>query len=144
MLSCADARAALLEADLAALDGAAASALAAHLRACPACRAAADRILVVTAALREERARGPLPPLDAAISRARARGAAARRRRRAAWAALPVLAAAGVAGVLLTRPPAGTPLAPAAPVPPPLVESAAGRVAVFTTDNPTIVVVWQF
>jgi hypothetical protein len=28
--------------------------------------------------------------------------------------------------------------------PPPLVESPAAKVAVFTTDNPNIVVVWQF
>jgi hypothetical protein len=68
------------------------------------------------------------------------------RRQRIRWGLAPLLAAAGIGAVLLLRPglPDGDPIAARAERVPPLVESAARNVAVFTTDNPTIVVVWQF
>jgi hypothetical protein len=55
-------------------------------------------------------------------------------------------AAAGLAAILILRDGAepGRPLLPRTAAAPPLVESAPGHVAVLTTDNPAIVVVWQF
>jgi hypothetical protein len=64
-----------------------------------------------------------------------------------------MLAAAGIAAVFLARrsdlglpsaPTAAAPAASGASTAPPIVASAAENVAVFTTANPNIVVVWQF
>jgi predicted anti-sigma-YlaC factor YlaD len=146
MMTCGEARDALLAADLTELDGSRESPLAAHLAHCPACRAAAERVLMVTHGLQAERAVGPRWSAGAAAARARAEARRLRRARRARWAFVPVLAAAGLAIILLARG-GGVPSQPVSygPAPaPPLVESAAANVAVFTTDNPTIVVVWQF
>jgi predicted anti-sigma-YlaC factor YlaD len=147
MIPCNEARDALLVVDLAELDGSRASALATHLASCPACRAAADRVLAATNALRAERAVGPRRSAEAAAALAQAEAGRVRRARRARWALAPFLAAAGLAAILLVRggPESSLPLAARPiPPPPPLVESAAAKVAVFTTDNPNIVVVWQF
>jgi predicted anti-sigma-YlaC factor YlaD len=141
MTSCVEARDALLVADLADLDGSREGPLAAHLASCPACRA-----LAATGALRAERSVEPRRSPEAAARMARVEAGRVRRARRARWALAPVLAAAGLAALLLVRggPESGRPLAARPVPPPPLVESAAANVAVFTTDNPTIVVVWQF
>jgi predicted anti-sigma-YlaC factor YlaD len=146
MTSCVEARDALLVADLADLDGSREGPLAAHLASCPACRALADRVLAATGALRAERSVEPRRSPEAAARMARVEAGRVRRARRARWALAPVLAAAGLAALLLVRggPESGRPLAARPVPPPPLVESAAANVAVFTTDNPTIVVVWQF
>ena len=146
MTSCVEARDALLVADLAELEARGEGSLAAHLASCPACRALADRVLAATDALRAERAVRPRRSPEAAATLARAEASRVRSARRARWALAPVLAAAGLAAVLLVRggPEPGRPLAARPVPPPPLVESAAANVAVFTTDNPTIVVVWQF
>jgi predicted anti-sigma-YlaC factor YlaD len=143
---CDAARAAMLELDLRDLEPGAPSEVARHLDACLSCRQAADRILSATRALAAARA---VPPrLGATVAAERARLAARRRRRqRVRWTWIPALAAAGLGAVLLARPEAdldGTPLVARPAAAPPLVESAAAHVAVFTTDNPTITVVWQF
>jgi predicted anti-sigma-YlaC factor YlaD len=146
MLTCAEARDALLVADLAELEGRGDGPLAAHLTSCPACRALADRVVAATDALRAERAVQPRRSPEAAAALAQAEAGRVRRARRARRALAPVLAAAGLAAILLVRggPEPDRPLAARPVPPPPLVESAAANVAVFTTDNPTIVVVWQF
>ena len=146
MISCAEARDALLVADLAELEERGEGSLAAHLASCPTCRALADRVLVATDALRGERAVRPRRSATAAAELARAEAGRVRRARRARWALAPVLAAAGLAAILLARggPESGRPIAARPTPPPPLVESPAAKVAVFTTDNPNIVVVWQF
>jgi predicted anti-sigma-YlaC factor YlaD len=146
VITCDEARDALLVADLAELDGSRPGSLAAHLAGCPLCQALADRVLAATDALRAERAVPPRRAPPAAATLARAEANRLRRARRARWALAPILAAAGLAAVLLVRggPEPGRPLAARPAPPPPLVESPAAKVAVFTTDNPNIVVVWQF
>jgi hypothetical protein len=146
MLTCAETREALLTADLDELDGSRAGPLATHLMSCGSCRAAAGRVLAATRGLAAQRDMVPRRTAAVAAARARLESRRVRRVHRVRWGALPLLAAAGLAAVLLVRegPPPGAPIARRPPAPPPLVEGAAGRVAVFTTDNPTIVVVWQF
>jgi predicted anti-sigma-YlaC factor YlaD len=145
-MTCAEARDALLTADLAELDRDGTGPLAEHLATCRSCHAAADRIAAITRALEAERALPPSRPPARAAAIARAEADRLRRARQVRRAVLPLVAAAGLAAVMLLRqePEAGRPLTPPPPLSPPLVESAAGRVAVLTTDNPNIVVVWQF
>lgn len=142
-MRCEDARDLLLTADPAELDGRRPGPLASHLETCPACGAAAARIVAATRALRAERAVRP-----AAVAAATARAEALRlaRARRTRRAITTLAAAAGFAAILLLRegPHAGRPVAPGQIPSPPLVESNAGHVAILTTDNPAIVVVWQF
>ncbi len=158
MMTCADARNALLDADLAELHRPSGTPLAAHLAACAECRRLADRVVGTTETLRRERMRRPGRAVDAAAGVARAEADRIRRARRRWLLAAPTLAAAGVAAVLLSRttifgPRGAAPAASAAPAAPaasaapadlPLVASAAHTVAVFKTANPDIVVVWQF
>jgi anti-sigma factor RsiW len=146
-MTCAEAREALLVADLAQLE-AATGALHEHLAACPGCRRDAARILAAHDALRAQVAR-PAPGAAAdAARRAIAEGRALARRRRR-WMVPLLVAAAGVAIVLLV-PRDRAARAPAVavtvtrPTPPPLVEAAGAHVAVITTRRPDITVVWQF
>ena len=161
MMTCADARNALLETDLAELRGAAATPLVKHLATCADCRRVAERILVATDGLRRERIGRPRRAADAAAAAAQGEADRIRRARRRWLAVVPALAAAGVAVVILARnsdlgfpsAPSGPPVpagaraaaaGSAAPAIPPVVASTARNVAVFTTTNPNIVVVWQF
>jgi predicted anti-sigma-YlaC factor YlaD len=158
MLTCAQARDALLEADLAELrGGSSATPLAEHLATCADCRRMAERIVAATDALGRERMRQPRRAVGVAAAAARGEADRIRRTRRRWLAAVPALAAAGIAAIFLAR---GTPslspapsapsaasaasAAAAAPADIPLVASMAHTVAVFKTANPNIVVVWQF
>jgi predicted anti-sigma-YlaC factor YlaD len=151
MITCTDARNALLEADLAELRAGTATLLAEHLAACGDCRGLAERIVATTEALGREQMRSPRRAGEAAAATAEAEADRIRRTRRRWLAAIPALAAAGIAVMLLAR---GTPdlpsapsavaAAPAAPADLPLVTSAAHTVAVFKTGDPKIVVIWQF
>jgi len=148
-MTCAEARALLLEADLAELHPDRAGPLPAHLRTCAACRRAADHIVDVHRGLREARAVARPAAAQGAVRRVLAEGHHRRRRRyRVRLVAAPLLAAAAVAAVLLVRsdqiPSVTVPAVAPPPAPPPLVESASGRVAVITTRRPDITVVWQF
>jgi len=144
-MTCIEARAALVEADLEELRGAADTPLALHLRACADCRSAADRIARVEGAMGRRIA--ALAPRRAL---ARAPATLPRRRRPWRWAA-PLAAAAGVGALLLVvpRPPrpaddgrTDTTVREAGGV---SVRAPAGRnVAVFQTDDPDIVVIWFY
>ena len=150
-MNCSEARARILEADLADLRGEIASDLSRHLDSCGRCRLAAQRIL------QEETNLGDMlaavrPHISAEVASKRAQGEAHLRRRRRIWYGLaPALAAAGFAGILLVGNGVPTPGTLAGSVLmaqqelPPIVETASGQqVAVFETDNPNIVVVWSF
>ena|SRR5690606_37124369 len=175
-MTCAEARLAMLDAAPAALDPAFDSALASHLGECDTCRADAAAILARTAALRSAlSATVAAHTGDAAATRAaqraldgdRVAGEAGVRRgprgssgqaraRRITRVAMPLLAAAAVAALLLVggedirsrldgRVTATfhvpEPEVPAAPV----VNAGAGRgVAVMRTADPRITVVWTF
>lgn len=147
-MRCADVRERLLEADAAKLRGETTTDLTAHLATCATCREAAGRILAAEDALRAHLAAvTPARPAADVLPLARARVRHHRRLTRLA-AAVPALAAAGVAIALFTgrggEPPAPT-LATVAPAPVPLVDATPGqRVAVFKTDDPNIVIVWTF
>lgn len=143
-MTCLEARAALLEAELEELRGTADTPLALHLRDCTDCRAAAERILRLEGALgRRLAARAP----RRRIARA---PVAPRRHRPWRWAA-PLAAAAGIVALVVTRAPEPRPEDHG---PPDLathevggvsVRAPAGRnVAVFQTDNPDIVVIWFY
>jgi len=144
-MTCMEARAALLEADLEELRGTADTPLALHLRDCADCRAAAERVLRVEGALGWRLA--ALAP-----RRGIARAPATPRRRRPWRWAVPLAAAAGVGALLLvvTRPPEprpveGRPADVAQETGGVSVRAPAGRnVAVFQTDNPDIVVIWFY
>jgi predicted anti-sigma-YlaC factor YlaD len=147
-MTCTEARHLLLTADAADVRPGAATVLREHLDACIGCRALADRVVAVEDALRAVRAL----PLRHAPSDIAARAVAAGRRarvirRRILWSAGPALAAALVVAALLTWSPSGPgPTVPVAerPTAPPLVVASSGDVAIITTANPHIVVVWQF
>lgn len=136
-MDCTLARDAMLEAELEELRGSGDTALADHLRACPPCRATAERILAGYAAL------------DASLAAERPRPRLPRSLR---WLEIAVPLAAAAALVLLVAQPRGTSPAPTAPsaasaVPaapaPPLVSApGAHDVTVMQTDDPNIVVVW--
>jgi len=149
-MECAAARALLLEADPAELRGEGGSPLAAHLRACAGCRAAADAILAgeaeLDAALRtlarpsEETRVIPLRPWR--VGGMRIAPAVA------SFAAL----AAVVAAVMLARPHPSPPRGASAeqiarlmfPVPP-VARAEGGRsVAVLKTSDPGVTVVWVY
>jgi len=148
-MTCEEARERLLEADLAELDANGTGPLSAHLRTCAACRTAAERIVDVHRGLREARAVARPAAAQAAVQQALVEGRRGRRpRHRTRLVAAPLLAAAAIGAVLLVRgdrlPSPTVPIVAPPPVPPPLVESASGRVAVITTRRPDITVVWQF
>lgn len=153
-MSCAEMRDRMLEAPPEALAGADDSALARHLGACEACRARADRILAATRALADAiDAMGPTPSADEAVRSALGRRARARSRRGpGAWIAIPLAAAAAVAGLLLLdggpRPgaPGATSLPDRAAVEPGFRIDVPPdrRVAVFETPDPEIRVVWFY
>jgi len=146
-MTCAEAREALLTADLADLE-ATAGPLHDHLVACVTCRRDIARVLAAHRALRAPVGPRGLEAAEAAARRAVGEGRVrirSRRRRRLASA----LGAAAVIAALLfvpsdrgSAPPIG--ITTTAPAPPPLVETASGRVAVITTRRPDITVVWQF
>lgn len=146
-MTCPEARAALLEADLDALRPGHPGALGAHLDGCPSCRAAADRILAGMAALAADHARVSRRPAGVAEA-ARMAGLRRRVRRRRLRVLVPLLAAAGLAVFFVRGVPVGSgALQPPVPGPqplPPLVEAAAQNVAVFSTTRPDVTVVWQF
>ena len=147
-MSCEQARDAMLDAEPDELRGVGASALAAHVRECARCRAAAATLLGGTAALARA--------LDDGVA-ARARdvlpmpvGARSRRARPALAAAIPLAAAAALAllfvgrGVLVRdrigpyTPPVSVPSAPV------VNAHGDGGVAVMNTADPRITVVWNF
>jgi predicted anti-sigma-YlaC factor YlaD len=145
-MTCTEAHRALLEAEPSALLGKDASPLAEHLAQCPDCRALAGRVLAVNDRLRAERGRAPRTPVHVALRDGAAAARRVRRARRVWLASLPALAAAGILVMLVVRgilpTPTEAPVAQAAA--PPGVDASARHVAVFTTDNPNIIVVWQF
>lgn len=149
-MTCGEARTALLDADPADLRGETDTALAAHLGACTACRAAADAVLATEAAAAGWIA-ARMPQRGPAEAIARGHAAARRRRhRRWRWAAS-VAAAAGLVALLVARPAARRPpvnahVAQAEPDPARVAVAApAGRsVAVFETANPDLVIIWFF
>lgn len=143
-MTCLEARAALLEADLGELRGTADTSLARHLRDCADCRAGAERILQVEDALgRRLAAHAP--------RRGIARAPATPRRRRPWRWAVPLAAAAGIVALVVTRLPEPRPEDHRPPdiatheVGGVSVRAPVGRnVAVFQTDNPDIVVIWFY
>ena len=149
---CRDALRALLEAEPLELKGEGESAVAAHVRECSECRAAAEVLLTGEESLAET-LRGQAPPLDvkSVLERAHsAPGPGRRAWRSAAWkSVVPLAAAAATAFLLLTRN-GGMP--PVAPVSEPslittaqVLEAPEGmNVAVLETQNPAIAVVWFF
>lgn len=157
MTRCSEVRDRLLDADPGELEGRGSSPVAAHVRACPACRARARRILDAQAALDgalSEMAAGVAVGVDPAEARSQVERRR-RSRRRVVWGVVAPLAAAAVGAVALFG--TGRPSDPGAPmgtVPtwalPGLgaggsgtVVSAGGEgVAVLPTRNPDITVVW--
>lgn len=138
-MTCDSLREQILKADLAELRSETDTPLAKHLRECDACRSVADKIVQAEAELGVA--------LDTMATGVRTRRTTAPRRRLGHWAVLiPLAAAAGLAAIIVGR---GTE-APNMPVIPalqivalPVVESTDDQnVAIFTTDDPNIVVVW--
>ncbi len=150
-MTCRRVRDALLEADLSELRLEGESPLVLHLRGCPRCRAAAERILTAEEELAGALARSvPHPDADAVLAGARTRRGARRwtGALRARWPALLPLAAAAVLVLLLLAregppPPAVAVLEETAPGI--QLEVSSGRpVAVIETEDADITVVWIF
>ena len=129
----------ILEADLAELHGETDTPLTHHLRECRTCRSVAEKIVQAEADIGLA--------LDTLSTGVRTRRTTAPRRRIGHWAVLvPLAAAAGLGAIMVGR----GPEAPATPALPaiqhvalPVVESTDNQtVAIFTTDDPDIVVVW--
>ncbi|HET7791465.1 MAG TPA: hypothetical protein VFK78_11780 [Gemmatimonadales bacterium] len=147
MITCAEARELLLQADRSELRGGSGSTLGLHLATCDHCRARAARILAAEQALADTllgaRPRHTAPE---ALRRASARPA---RRFPALRRAIPLAAAALLAGLLIVRR-AGPPLPRALPAPAGdarnlTVAAPPGRsLALLNTANPDVVVVWFF
>ena len=151
MITCETARELLLEADPAELRGEGDGSLAAHLRACAACRQRAQFLLGETDVLRSSlfalgpAAHEPVPAL--AVPHRPTRSATWR----GARILVPLALAAGIAVLVLVRghqvtPPAraGLQLAKATPAPLDVQVPAGQSVAVFQTANPNIVVIWSY
>lgn len=150
-MNCTEATQLLLEAEGTELRADEPTPLSEHLKTCDRCRMAAQHI-----SDQEQSLRGflsavrPRTPGEVAVQRAVEE--ARQRSRKRLWIGIaPALAAAGIAGILLvgngglTTTEPGEPMAAPSLRQEPLVESAPGQqVAVFTTDNPNIVVVWSF
>ena len=138
-MTCDSMRERILGADLAELRGETDTPLAKHLRECDACRSVADKIVQAEAELGVA--------LDTMATGVRTRHTTAPRRRLGHWAVLvPLAAAAGLAAIMVGR---GTEAPTIAALPAlqivalPVVESTDDQnVAIFTTDDPNIVVVW--
>jgi anti-sigma factor RsiW len=134
----------LLEAESVELEGTADTEVGRHVATCGACAASAARILAAHAALDEHL--DAHPAFDAAALVARARPARARRRPSVRlWA--PLLAAAGLAALLLYSERSLPPLpgtAPAALAPPDVSAPEGTNFAVLPTTDPDITVVWLF
>jgi predicted anti-sigma-YlaC factor YlaD len=148
MMTCAEARAALLAADLEAMRAGAPGELGEHLTACPDCRATAHRLVTGTAALAAARAVARCQPSATVAAAALASGRNRRARHRRIRLLVPLLAAASLVVFMVQHIPTGTP-DPRPPTPflaelPPLVEADGQTVAVFSTTRPDITVVWQF
>jgi hypothetical protein len=94
----------ILEADVVEVEGRSDSELSAHIRECSACAATAKRILSEQLELQQVlRAEHPRTSVDVALARASARAVSPRRRRRMWQTAIPLAAAAGLAGILLSN-----------------------------------------
>ena len=143
-MNCAAAVDLMLEAELADLAGITDSELSRHIRGCSPCHAAANRILEAEGRLRETlAAAAPRRTTAEAVQLAGQR----RKRTRRLWQLGPLAAAAGLAGLVLTRHHAIELAPPLSPPPSPRIAVAAphGRsVAVLQTDNPDVVVIWFF
>ena len=157
-MTCDDALEALLEADPTVLEGIGEEPLARHLRKCAACarKALAIRQGEASLAAALERAL-PAPDLEVILAAAGVDSSGpaiplpAPQRSRAVstkvLALFPMAAAAAVAALLLTRPPAlpGPVYSPPPPAPGLDVRTPAGSsVAVLETNNPDITVLWLF
>jgi predicted anti-sigma-YlaC factor YlaD len=151
-MNCESARELLLTADPAELEGRTGSPLADHLRSCPACRAAAERLLTAQRALRDVLGAGQAA--GAATAAVRVAVQSAERRRRAArrvLLGLPLAAAAVLAGVLVLRrtpePPLSPPVRDAGGVPARFAVSAPPGRNVMVLQQPDtshVIVVWFF
>ncbi len=139
-MTCDTMRERILEADLAELRGEADTPLAQHLASCVNCQAVAKKIVAAEAALGHA--------LDSITPGVRSRTGQRRSRRIGHWVALVPLAAAAALVAILVRGRSEAPTVPAASfameiADAPLVETTNNQdVAVFTTDDPDIVVVW--
>jgi hypothetical protein len=103
-MKCAQAIEAMLEAEAAALLPGDDTELARHIRRCADCAAAAHTIVTQQRELeRSLRAERPTTTVDRALARAGARATGVRRRSRIWRAAIPIAAAAGVAGILVSN-----------------------------------------
>ena len=142
----------LLEAEPAEMRGEGDGELAQHLRACPQCDALARQVLEDLDALSDALA---APEPTVAVSDAVARAAVdarRRRKRRALWRAVaPALAAASLAGLLVTQRTTRQlgvqrlPVERDAPARVPDVEAPVGRdYMVLGSDNSNIVIIWFF
>ncbi len=171
-MTCAEARQAILVAELRELLAQGDSTLAVHIRGCQRCRKAAEAVVaeeeILSAGLTSlvavpdadrvlELALDSLPA--SAHGRASGLGPTHRRagpaplrwlsplRRSSAWIALPVVAAAGLAWLFLAGPPPlpGPSYVPSAQAPGMAAEVPPGQnVAVLKTPDPTITVLWIF
>ena len=152
-MNCSQAVELLLEADVAELAARGDSRLSDHIRCCADCATVAQRILAEQQELRRLlRAEHPRTSMDVALARAGTRAVSARRRRRMWQAAIPLAAAAGLTGILLSNSSRPGSLDSAWRVP----ERGAGvgldietppgkNVAIFEVeDRPDIVVVWFY
>ena len=150
MIDCRTARDLLLEADPDALRGEGDAELAAHLRGCAACRAAADAILAGHAELDAALRALAAPPTGTRVIPLRPRTSLVRR-----MTAIAVpLAAAAAAVLLVARPPATTPERPGVqteriarvlfPQQPVVRPEPGQHAAVMTTRDPGVTVVWIY
>ena len=134
----------MLEAEPADLAGKPDSELSRHIQGCAPCRGAAQRILEAEGSLRE--ALAAAAPRRSAAEAVQLAGQRQMRARRL-WPLVPLAAAAGVAGLILTRRHPMELMLPAAPPPAPRIAVTAppGRsVAVLQTDNPDVVLIWFY
>jgi anti-sigma factor RsiW len=152
-VNCTDALDLLLEADLLELEGKGDSELASHVRSCPECRTAAGRILEWQDRLRESLSSArSRTPVEQALRTAAVNTRRRSRRRRMWQAAIPLAAAAGMAGIIVARNGDNGALehvwernTPQAAKGLDLVTPPGKDVAVFELeDRPDIVVVWFF
>lgn len=142
----------ILTASVEQLDEAGSGPLAAHLRACRPCAAAARAVRAETRELADRLAAGaPAPDIDALVERALAtprpspvRPRPSRDRRSLAWAGL--AAAAALAAVVLrpAPPPFPPPERPTGSASAPLVESADRDFALVPTTRSDLAIVWLF
>lgn len=151
-MTCESTRELLLTADPAELEGSSGSPLADHLRTCPACRAAAERLLTAHQALRDALGAGrasaaATEAVQIAIQSAERRRRAARRIR----LGLPLAAAAVLVGLLVLRrtpePLLSPPVRDAGGVPARFAVSAPPGRNVMVLQQPDtshVIVVWFF